>query len=257
MTASSTCAVQMLLESRYSRRGEVQGSQRLQRHAERRLAVRVARYADDAAGKLALELVLRREERGMRTAVAERHAEALRVADADVGAPLARRRQQHEAHEIGGDGDHGTGGVRAITELSIVEHRAVARRILDQRAEHVVADGRRPPIAHHDIDAADMRARANDVDRLRMAFVGNEEGLLARLAAAGVRHRHRFGGGRALVEQRRVRDLEPGEILHHRLKRQQRFQPSLRNLGLIRRVRRVPAGILENIALDHRRRERS
>ena len=71
---------------------------RLERHAQRRLAVRVARHADDAARQLSLELILRREERGVRTAVAERHAEPLRVADADVGAPLARRREQHEAH---------------------------------------------------------------------------------------------------------------------------------------------------------------
>jgi hypothetical protein len=59
---------------------------RLQRHAERGLAVRVDADADDAARQLAHELVLAGEERRVRAAVAERHAEALRAADGDVGA---------------------------------------------------------------------------------------------------------------------------------------------------------------------------
>ena len=88
-----------------------------------------------------------------------------------------------------------------------------------------------------------------------MTLVGDEERLLARLAADRVGHRHRFGGRRPLVEQRRVRDLQTGEIDHHRLEGQQRLEPSLRDLGLIRRVGRVPAGILEHVALDDRRRD--
>jgi hypothetical protein len=35
---------------------------------------------------------------------------------------------------------------------------------------------------------------------------------------------------------------------------QQRFEPPLRDLGLVRRVRRVPARVLEDVALDNRRR---
>ena len=75
------------------------------------------------------------------------------------------------------------------------------------------------------------------------------------LPVTRVRHRHRFGGGGPLVEQRRVRDVQTREIHHHRLEGQQRLEPSLRDFGLIRRVRRVPAGILENVALDDRRRD--
>ncbi len=41
-----------------------------------------------------------------------------------------------------------------------------------------------------------------------------------------------------------------GQIGDHRLEIQQRFEAALGNLGLIRRVLRVPAGILQNIALD-------
>ena len=106
------------------------------------------------------------------------------------------------------------------------------------------------------VDPARPRARLHDVDRLRMAARVDEEGRLPFLPARLVRHEHRLGRRRSLVEQRRVRDLEPGEIDHHRLEVQQRLQPPLRDLRLIRRVRRVPAGILEDVPLDDRRRER-
>ena len=71
--------------------------------------MRVDRHADDAARRLAHVLLERREERGVRTAVAERHAEALRVAEDDVGAHLAGRRQQRQAEQIGADGDEHAG----------------------------------------------------------------------------------------------------------------------------------------------------
>ena len=63
---------------------------RLQRHAQRRPAGGVARHADDAAGHRALVLVAAGHESGVRAAVAERHAVALRRADGDVGAIGAR-----------------------------------------------------------------------------------------------------------------------------------------------------------------------
>src|SRR2546429_249913 len=50
---------------------------RLQRHAERGTARGIARYADDAAGHVAPMGLPRREERGVRAAVAHRYAEPL------------------------------------------------------------------------------------------------------------------------------------------------------------------------------------
>ncbi len=54
--------------------------------------------------------------------------------------------------------------------------------------------------------------------------------------------RHRLGRGRALVEHRRVRRGEPGQVGDHGLEVEQRLEPSLADLRLIRRVRRVPGG---------------
>ena len=59
----------------------------------------------------------------------------------------------------------------------------------------------------------------------------------------------------AFVEERRRRDVHAGQILHDRLEVQQRFEPALGDLGLVRRVGRVPAGILEHVAQDDRGRD--
>ena len=67
--------------------------------------------------------------------------------------------------------------------------------------------------------------------------------------------RHRFGGGGGFIEQRRVRDVERGQIGDHRLEIQERFEPALRDLGLVGRVGGVPAGILQDVPLNHRRRD--
>ncbi len=78
---------------------------RLQRQPVRRLALRIDRHADQPAGHRALERVLAAHERGVRAAEAERHAEPLRVADDDVGAPRARRFEQRERQQVGRDAE--------------------------------------------------------------------------------------------------------------------------------------------------------
>ncbi len=65
--------------------------------------------------------------------------------------------------------------------------------------------------------------------------------------------RHRLGRGGALVEHRRVRGGQPGQVGDHGLEVQQRLQPALADLRLVRRVRGVPGRGLEDVAADHRR----
>ena len=60
-----------------------------------------------------------------------------------------------------------------------------------------------------------------------------------------VREVHRLGGGGGLVEERRVGDRQTGEVDHHRLEVEERLEAALRDLGLVRRVLRVPARVLE------------
>src|ERR1051325_11107066 len=69
-------------------------------------------------------------------------------------------------------------------------------------------------------------------------------------------HPHRLGGRGGLVEQGRIGHRQRREVLDHGLEVDERLEAALRYLGLVRRVLRVPAGILEHVAQDHRRRDR-
>ena len=153
ITASSTCAVHTLLVA-FSRRMCCSRVCSAMRSAGCPLASRLTPMM--RPGQRALELVARGEERRVRSAVAERHAESLRVADADVGAPLARRREQRERQQVR-RGDHQRARrVRALGRIAIVEHGAVGRRVLQQHAEHVGAERGRLGVADH---ASSMPAR--------------------------------------------------------------------------------------------------
>src|SRR5213078_1470211 len=54
---------------------------------------------------------------------------------------------------------------------------------------------------------------------------------------------------------RGVGNVERGEIGHHGLEIYERFQPALGNLSLIGCVSGIPAGVFENVPLNHRRRD--
>jgi hypothetical protein len=125
---------------------------------------------------------------------------------------------------------------------------------LDKRSKDGLVEFEVRKIFHHDFDAQRARPRLHDLDGLRMAVVRDEECFSA--TYRGMAERHRFRRCRAFIEQRRVRDVERGQIGDHRLEVQERFEPALRNLRLVRRVSRIPARILQNVPLDNRRRDR-
>ncbi len=229
---------------------------RLQGHAQRALSVRVDAHADDAAGELAYELVLAREERRVRSPVAEGHAEALRAADGDVRSELPRGHEDRQGQEVARHRDHRPGGVRALDEPAPVVDAAVGRRILHDGAEHLGArEVERQGVADDHLDVVRGGARSNHLDRLRVATVRHEERAPVVRSSERLHQVHRLGRGRRLVEERRVGDLERREVAHHRLEVEQGFETALRHLGLVRRVLRVPARVLDHVALDDRRRD--
>ena len=77
-------------------------------------------HTDDPAGHLPLELVLGRKKGRVRTAVAHRHAEPLRVADTDVRPPRTRRFQQRQAQEVCRYHDVRVCRVRLVAESGVV-----------------------------------------------------------------------------------------------------------------------------------------
>jgi len=224
---------------------------RLQRHAERGAAGGVPGHPDDAAGHVASVRLARREERRVRAAVPHGHAEALRVPDGDVRAPLPRGRQQGEGEQVGRDRHERPRGMRLVAERAIVFDLPIRRGILQQGADHAGPELEARGIRDDGLHPARLRPGPHDRDRLRVASLGNHE----HRSGAG-RHRrdrfgqvHRFGGGGGFIEERGVGDRQGGEVGDHRLEIEQRLEPALRDLRLVRRVGRVPARVLDDVCV--------
>ena len=80
----------------------------------------------------------RREERRVRPAVPERHAEPLRAAVRHVGAHLAGRRQQDSAQQIRADRHRNTRRPLRRDASAQIVHAARLVRRLHERAEYTV-----------------------------------------------------------------------------------------------------------------------
>ena len=228
----------------------------LQRHAQRGVAIGIHRHADDATRHRTLVCVAAGEERGVRAAVAHWHAEALGGAQHHISAPFAGRCEQHQAQDVGRDGDGHAICFSTLHEIGVVMHHAVSGGILQQCAIQLVVQGDGLEVTDDQFDAERLGACLQQFDGLRETFVRDEEAVLtcrhviARTQT--VQHRHRFCSGSRFIQQRSVGDLHAREVTHHGLEIQQRFQTTLCDLSLIRRVSGVPAGIFQHVALDDR-----
>jgi hypothetical protein len=67
---------------------------------------------------------------------------------------------------------------------------------------------------------------------------------------------HSLDGRGALIEHGRIRCGHAGQVGNHGLEVDERLKATLRDFGLVWRVRRVPTGVLEHVALDHGGRDR-
>ncbi len=108
-------------------------------------------------------------------------------------------------------------------------------------------------IADHHLDADWRGAGAQHVDGLRITVLRNEKDV-ALAFRQPLAKSHCFGGRGGFVQQGRVSDLHAGQVGHHGLEIQQRFQPSLRNFRLVRRVGGIPGRVFQQITQDHSRR---
>ncbi len=215
----------------------------------------VDRHADDTARHGALIGILGRHIGRVRPAIAYRHAKPLGRSHGNIRPHCARLFQQGQRQWIGGHNADRLVLMQRRDLIGKVAHVAIGARILEQRAEHLV---RRHlvRVAHDHFDAQRRSAGFHHGDILRMTIAIHEK--RHRLGFRHpLRHGHRLGAGGRLVQQRRIGDLQPGQVGNHRLEIQQRLKPTLRNLGLIGRIGRVPRRVLKDIALDRGRRHRA
>ncbi len=101
----------------------------------------------------------------------------------------------------------------------------------------------------------DLEPQVAEVGPHRLAVLGVDPGREHRARAAArepLGHQQRLDErGGALVE-RRVGDFQPGQQADVRLELEDRLQRPLRDLGLVRRVRRQPLGPVEHLVGDRR-----
>ena len=110
-------------------------------------------------------------------------------------------------------------------------------------------------VGRDDFDAERLGASGQHGGGLPVNVAVNDQPV-RRSAHRPVHQGHRLGGCGALVEHRGVGDLESGEVTDHGLEVQQRLEPALADLRLIRRVGGVPRRALKYVAAQHRWGER-
>ena len=236
----------------------------LQTQAVAGLAVHVAAHANQPARHLALELIPGRQKRRVWSAETWRHAEPLRRADGDIRAEFPGRLQQTQRQRVCREDGERAGRVHLRHERRVVMNAPGRCRVLDEGAEkfagrraHAV-EFDRVVIADDDFNAERPGAGAHHGDRLRVAFLRNEERrAFPALAARRKAEVHRFRRGRPFVQHGSIGDRQPGEVADHGLEIQQRLQPALCDLRLVGRVGSIPARVFKDVSLDDRRRDRA
>ena len=131
---------------------------------------------------------------------------------------------------------------------------------MEQNPEHFFGEVEAAVIPNEHTNPERLGARLHDCDRLRMTFRRNKKRTgTMRVSARGcgcAAERHRLGGGGGFVQHRGIRDIETGQVRHHRLKIKQRLEPTLRNLRLIGGVSCIPTRIFQDVPLNHGRGDR-
>ena len=220
----------------------------LQREPVRLRPVRVPGDTDQPSGQRALQLGPDGDEPRMRTAVEQRDTEALARADRDVGTPFPRRGHGGEGQQVAGR-DHlrtlrmSRLGDRA--ELVGAGQPAAGSGGLDDHGERVARrdGGQQVTLGHLDAQAECLGPGPDHGDGLRQG-VGVQQQDRSRLRGPAGQG-HGLGHGGRLVQQTRAGDGQTGEIGDQGLEVEQGLQPTLADLGLVRRVRRVPGGVLQ------------
>ncbi len=234
----------------------------LQGQAVGACAVRVHAHADQSAGHRPLQAGPDAHEAGVRAAEAHRHAEALARAHRDVSPPLPGWGREGQRQQVGGGGDQRAGPVGRGGEGCPVAQLAVGAGVLHEDAEHGAAAGGggqalgvgdRGQVGDHGLQTQRSGPGLDHGHRLRQRVLIDEQHRVLADLAGPAHQRHRLGSGGALIQQRGPGRGQAGQVHDDGLEVQQRLEPALGDLRLVRRVGGVPGRVLQHVAADHRR----
>src|ERR1041384_5463861 len=109
-----------------------------QRQYEAAPSLGVVGGAHQAPRELTDQLLAARDEADVRTAIAGRQSELLALADGDVGAVLARRREQSKADRVNARDRERAGVVGRLGQPSRVDKQAEEVRLLEDHGRRLV-----------------------------------------------------------------------------------------------------------------------
>ena len=190
----------------------------------------------------------------MRATVEQRYTEALRGTNRDIRSELTGGLQQRQRKDIR------IHRYQTATLMHRLDHRvriddvALRSRVRHNCAHDAIAHDAFTEVNNLYLEVKRARTLRGDTQHLRVqARIQLHRPALPHRAsheANSLRRRRR------LIQQGSVRNVQASQVLHHGLEVQQRLESTLRNLRLVRGIRRVPAGILHNTTTNHRRRQR-
>ena len=222
----------------------------LQGQAVGGLAVLIHREADEAAGQLALQRIGAGHVGGGGATVAHGDTEALGGAHAHIGAEGTGFLEHGEGQQVGRHAAEHLGVVALGKEVCIILHGAGVIRVLHEHTGQGRDGGgvEALPIAHDELHAGGLAAGADDIDGLREAGIGHEEGIALALGIDA--EVDGLGGGGAFIEHGGIGHGQPGEAGNHGLEVHEHLQAALGDFRLVGGVSGVPARVLIHIALD-------
>ena len=229
----------------------------LQRHTERAPSRFVHRNAYYASWKFAFEFFPCSEVRCRRPAEPHRYAETLCGPYGYVGSPFPRRGEHCERQYVRRHGNFHAYPMCRLDEFAVVVHLTQCARVLEHGTEKCLIWQRFEFVAGYQFYAEGFGAGRQHFLCLREQVFRNEKfhrSVFLLFAGTCVeKHKHGFGRSSAFIQQRSVGDRQSGERRYHGLEVDKRFQPSLRYLGLVRCVRRVPRRVFEYVSLYYGR----
>ena len=196
---------------------------------------------DETTGQTSHQFLPGRNEPGVGPAVAKRYTKTLRRADRYVGSPLPRRCEHRQGEKVGGDHDESIGLVEGVCDIPVITNCAARTRILKKHTK-----GERRINVIFQVTHVDSCGSCPGADNSlgRLVTVGIDVEDLAVASIKTTAHRHCLGGGRWLIEEGSVCNVQSSEIRDHCLEVQESLETTLRNLRLIWGVRGVPRRIL-------------
>ncbi len=185
----------------------------------------------------------------MRTAKAHRHTITLHGTDSHVGTPTRGRFHNRQRQRISNRNDKCTLRLRIRDDLAEIAVNTTRIRPWHDDRGGIVID----IAAGFDLPAKRFSSGVDHINRLRMQFARQKyPAALVAVMTAG--NTDCFGNCGRFIEQRGAGNRQTGQFGNQRLEVEKKFEATLANFRLVRRISCVPGRIFKQVALDHRRR---